>query len=94
MWSALRRAQLDGHRFRRQHPIGSYFLDFACLTRKLAVEIDGPSHDQTIEKDELRTKFLERQGFHVMRFSNDDISRNLDGVVETIRLALKNGEDD
>jgi very-short-patch-repair endonuclease len=93
LWSALRRAQLDGHRFRRQHPVGPYFTDFACLKRKLAVEIDGPSHDQTTEKDETRTMFLEGQGFHVMRFSNEDVNRNLEGVVETIRLALKSGKE-
>lgn len=89
LWSALRRGQIDGFRFRRQHPIGPYILDFACLQAKLAVEIDGPSHDQTVESDERRTAFLETKDFTVMRFSNEDVRTNLEGVVETVRAILR-----
>ncbi len=89
LWSALRRSQIDGFHFRRQHPIGPYILDFACLPAKLVVEIDGPSHDQTVESDERRTAFLEAQGFTVTRFSNEDVRINLEGVVETVRAMLR-----
>lgn len=88
MWSALRRRQLDGRHFRRQYPNGPYIFDFVCLTAALVIEIDGPSHDQTVEYDLERTEYIERQGFRLIRFSNDDVRENLGGVIETIRQAL------
>lgn len=88
VWSALRRGQLDGFHFRRQYPKGPYIFDFACLTARLVVEIDGPGHDQTVAYDAERTHYIERQGFRVIRFSNEDVRKNLEGVVETIRQAL------
>ena len=88
MWSALRRRQLDGFHFRRQYSQGRYIFAFVCLAAKLVVEIDGPSHDQTVEYDDQRTRYMERQGFQVIRFSNDDVHRNLEGVTETIRQIL------
>lgn len=91
VWSALRRRQLDGHHFRRQYPRGPYIFDFVCLAAKLVVEIDGPSHDQTVEYDSERTRYMEHLGFKVIRFSNEDVRRNLQGVAETIRQVL-NGE--
>lgn len=93
VWSALRRGQLDGFHFRRQYPKGAYIFDFVCLTAGLVVEIDGPSHDQTVAYDTERTRYIERQGFRLIRFSNQDVRENLGGVVETIRQAvIRNSE--
>jgi len=88
VWSALRRGQLDGIHFRRQYPRGPYIFDFVCLPVRLVVEIDGPSHDQTVEYDAERTRYIERQGFRLIRFSNDEVRENLGGVIETIRHEL------
>tara|TARA_R110000868_G_scaffold109_7_gene1079 strand:- start:612 stop:959 length:348 start_codon:yes stop_codon:yes gene_type:complete len=89
VWSALRRGQLDGAHFRRQYPKGAYIFDFVCLAARLVIEIDGPSHDQTVEYDMRRTSYIECQGFRVIRFSNKDVRGNLGGVIETIRQELK-----
>ena len=88
VWAALRRNQLEEFRFKRQVPIGPYYADFACLTARLVVEIDGEGHDQTYKHDQKRTEFLEKEGFEVIRFSNEDVRTNLEGVVETTRIAL------
>jgi very-short-patch-repair endonuclease len=88
VWSALRRGQLDGYHFRRQYPKGPYIFDFVCLAAKRVLEIDGPSHDQTVEYDNQRTRYMERLGFKVIRFSNDDVRQSLRGVAETIRQML------
>ena len=91
LWSALRRRQVGDYHFRRQHPQGPYVLDFVCLKARLAIEIDGPSHDQTVARDEHRTAYLEERGFRLLRFTNEDVRQNLSGVVETIRMALHEG---
>ena len=88
VWAALRRNRLEEFRFKRQVPLGPYFADFACLSARLIVEIDGGGHDQTYRYDRTRTDFLTREGYEVIRFSNEDVGTNLDGVVETIRQAL------
>lgn len=88
IWSALRRNRLEGLKFKRQAPVGPYILDFVCLTAKLVLEIDGQGHDQTVAYDTRRTSILKREGFLVMRFSNEDVRENLEGVIETIRIAL------
>ena len=88
LWSTLRRSQLDGFQFRRQHIVGRYIGDFICRKASVVVEIDGPSHDQTVKSDAIRTAFLEKEGYRVIRFSNNGVLTNLDGVVETIRLSL------
>jgi very-short-patch-repair endonuclease len=85
LWSRLRRKQVDGHRFRRQVPLGSYVVDFACLEARLIVEVDGGQHG---ERDAARTAWLEAQGFRVLRFWNNDVLENTDGVIEAIRGAL------
>ena len=85
LWEALRAtAKNYGLRFRRQHAIPPYYIDFVCLKSKLAIEIDGPSHDARQDHDEERTFFLNDLGFKVLRFTNEDVHKNLEGVVETI----------
>ena len=90
LWSKLRDRQLLGLKFRRQQCIGNYIIDFACMDKKLLIEIDGGHHntDETIKKDLDRTRWLKSKGYLVLRFWNNDIMENLDGVVETIIQTL------
>ncbi len=88
LWRALSRGQLSGFKFSRQMPIGPYFADFLCRTAKLVVELDGNSHDARFEYDTRRDQFLTTQGFTVLRFNNTDVMDNLQGVLQTISVAL------
>jgi very-short-patch-repair endonuclease len=89
LWFHLRRRQLDGFGFRRQHPIGPYIVDFACLAEKLIVELDGGQHAEQVTADEQRTKWLEGRGYRVIRFWNNDVLQNTDGVLQNILATLK-----
>ena len=89
LWSCLRRKQLHGYRFRRQRPIGPYIVDFVCLEVSLIIEVDGGQHAEQIEKDEARTSFLEKEGFRVIRFWNNDVLVNTDGVLDVILQDLQ-----
>ena len=91
LWSQLRGHQLDGWKFRRQHPIGDYVVDFACLAAGLIVELDGSSHDDVkFQYDEERQAWLEAQGYKVLRFSAEsDKEDYLEGVWETIQVELE-----
>lgn len=90
LWQRLRRNALGVH-VRRQAPIGPYIADFVCFDRRLVVELDGGQHAQPgqVAYDAERTAFLERAGFRVLRFWNNDVLTNPDGVLETIRRALE-----
>ncbi len=88
LWFALREQQVEGHRFRRQVPLGSYVADFACLKAGLIIEVDGGQHVTATEQDAARTAWLEAHGFRVIRFWDGDVLRELDGVLETIRKEL------
>lgn len=90
LWTHLRRRALDGARFRRQHPVGPYIADFACASAKLIVEVDGATHSTPAELayDAGRTKYLESEGWSVVRVSNTDIYENMDGVWRTIAAQL------
>ena len=86
VWQSLRNRQCDGFKFRFQASIESYVVDFLCIEAMLIVEIDGSQH--TMASDAARMRFLEARGYRVLRFWNSDVITNLDGVLETIRLAL------
>ena len=89
LWNALRGNQLDGAYFRRQHAVGTYILDFYCAKVKLAIEVDGSTHLGQEVYDVERTQWLEtEQDIRVIRFTNQDILRDLDAVIEAIRAAL------
>jgi very-short-patch-repair endonuclease len=88
LWQALRGKQIDGRRFRRQHPIDPYIADFACLEKMLIIELDGGQHQDQKEYDERRTKYLQQQGWRVLRFWNNDVMRNLEGVLSSVVDAL------
>jgi very-short-patch-repair endonuclease len=88
LWSKLRRKQIDGHRFRRQVPIGPYLIDFACLASRLLVEVDGGQHEVNADRDAARTRWLEARGYRVLRFWNNDVMGNVEGVLHAIQAAL------
>src|SRR6266568_7945315 len=90
LWSKLRRRQVDGHRFRRQVPIGRYVVDFVCLEQRLIIEADGGQHSENLE-DDVRTAWLERQGFRILRFWNNDVLTNTEGVLIIIQQHLAPG---
>ena len=91
LWSHLRRKQMALLRFRRQHPLGPYIVDFYCPAAKLVIELDGAQHgeDKAIAYDIARTEWLEARGFHVMRIWNHEFFENTDEVLERIWRSLK-----
>ena len=88
LWRYLRSRQLGGHRFRRQQPLDPYIVDFVCLDSKLVVEVDGGQHTERVGCDERRTRWLESQGFRVLRFWNNQVLTEIEGVMQTIMMAL------
>ncbi|KKP97634.1 MAG: hypothetical protein US25_C0005G0007 [Candidatus Moranbacteria bacterium GW2011_GWE1_36_7] len=90
LWSRLRRGKL-GYKFRRQHSIGKYIVDFYCSEKKLIIELDGWQHREEVNDgyDIERTKFLESLGYRVLRFWNNDVNKNIEGVVLKIEEFLK-----
>jgi len=91
LWYAVRDRQIDGAKFRRQMPVGPYIADFACPSRRLIVELDGGQHADARARDEARTRFLASQGYRVLRFWNNEMTDNLEGVLAAICAALKGG---
>ena len=83
LWSRLRMEQL-GVKFRRQHPVGNYIADFACLSAKVIVELDGSQHVEQRDYDQRRDEFFEGQGFAVLRFPTDQPFVNLEGLLSVI----------
>jgi very-short-patch-repair endonuclease len=94
LWSRLRRRQLNGFKFRRQHTIGRYVCDFVCLEAAVVVEIDGSQHAMDAPYDARRDAFLRSNGFRVLRFWNGAVLSEIDSVVETILEALYREEMD
>lgn len=86
LWSALQRRQLAGRKFRRQHSVLNWVLDFYCPAERLAVELDGSPHDAAVaqSRDESRDAQLARLGIRVLRYENRDVMENLEGVVRDI----------
>ena len=89
LWSVLRNRQLDGYKFRRQVPIGNYTVDFVCFAKKVIVEVDGGQHQARAEYDEQRTRWLESRGFRVVRFWNNQVLNETDGLCEAISAVLQ-----
>ena len=89
VWQHIRYRQLDGNRFRRQHPLGPYVVDFVCLEKRLILELDGGQHAEQVKDDLTRTCWLERQGFRVIRFWNNEALENWDGVEQVILEQLQ-----
>jgi very-short-patch-repair endonuclease len=91
LWQALRRKELGGRKFRRQHPLGPFIVDFYCVQSRLAIELDGPVHDAQIEPDEARTAYLTELGYRVLRFRNEDVLERLETVLQAIGDACNIG---
>src|SRR5690606_16159088 len=91
IWELLRGKKLEGYKFRRQHIIGNYIVDFVCLSRRLVVEIDGGYHSDPLvkENDKIREDFLKEKGYAVLRFSNEEVLQNIDEVLDKIIQVLK-----
>ena len=87
LWRGLRGPHFEHVRFRRQHPLGRYFLDFACIEAKLAIEVDGGQHAGNAT-DVIRDQWLTSQGWRVLRFWNNDVFANLEGVMLVIADAI------
>ncbi len=92
LWVRLRNRQLGNYRFRRQHTIGPYIADFACVEARLVIECDGEQHglDDALAHDAKRDAFMASEGWQVLRFWNHEIYYNMDGVLETILEAARN----
>ena len=84
LWSVLRSQQWGGLKFRRQHPLGPYFADFACLDRHAVVELDGEYHDYQYEMDRRRQAYMESMGWQVIRFANEEVLADVDAVAISI----------
>ena len=86
LWRHLRSLDVTGSHFRRQVVIGPYIADFACLTRRLIVEVDGSQHgdDEGLARDEMRTRWLQSEGYRVIRFWNNDVMSKTESVLEAI----------
>jgi very-short-patch-repair endonuclease len=88
LWAVLRDKRLAGYRFRRQHPVGGFIVDFACTRHRLVVEANGSQHTDAAS-DASRTAFLQKQGWRVLRLWNNDILSRTEAVIETILQALQ-----
>ena len=85
LWKELRLKQMDGNRFRRQHPLGGKFVaDFICLKKKLIIEVDGSQHADLVEEDAKRTQWLEDEGYTVLRFWNHEVLKEMESVKQRI----------
>lgn len=85
LWHYLRLKQMEGLKFRRQQPIDNYIVDFICFEKRIIIEADGGQHAEQKERDIERDTYLQKQGFKVLRFWNNEVLQNIEGVLETIR---------
>ena len=89
LWNRLRNRALNGPKFRRQVPLGPFVVDFVCFDARFVVEIDGGQHAANHERDRERTAWLEADGYRVVRFWNNEVLENIDGVLQTIAASLE-----
>ena len=87
LWERLRNRRLKGLKFRRQHPLGPYIADFYCAAHRLVVELDGGIHEQQREEDARRTAYFEAYGYKVLRFRNEEVEEDIEGVLRRIAEA-------
>ena len=85
LWNHMRTKQVHGLKFRRQEPIGKYIVDFVCYKRNLVIELDGGQHAEQKQRDNERDNWLASQGFNVLRFWDNEVLTNIEGVLEVIR---------
>ena len=92
LWARLRRNQLNGVSFRRQHALGQYVVDFCSPSKKLVIELDGSQHLDQAEYDSERPAYLESQGYRVLRVWNSDVERDLEGVMRAVMNLLEHSD--
>src|SRR6185312_14535608 len=90
LWNRIRNRQIDGHKFARQVPIGAYICDFVCREKQIVIEVDGGQHAESAT-DAIRDNYLIAEGYRVLRFWNNDVLGNLEGVLTTIQTELGGG---
>ena len=88
LWAHIRNRQLEGWKFRRQLPIGRFIVDFECAELRLEVEIDGGQHAEQVLYDLGRTRFLQSKGYQVVRYWNNEVLENIEGVLQALTLTL------
>jgi very-short-patch-repair endonuclease len=88
LWKHVRARQLDNFKFRRQQQIDNYIVDFVCFEKRLVIELDGGQHSVQTQMDLIRDNYLRDQGFKILRFWNNEIMKNINGVMEVIRETL------
>lgn len=88
LWQQLRNRAILGYKFRRQHSIDRFIVDFVCIEATLIIEVDGEIHQYTPDEDAIRQEFLESLGFHVLRFTNEQVLRNMHEVLAQIQMRL------
>jgi very-short-patch-repair endonuclease len=95
LWRHLRKLETRGTHFRRQQPIGGFVVDFACMAARLIIEVDGSQHGEPegLRRDEARTQWLESEGYRALRFWKNDVSQNVEGVLDVIYAALYGSRD-
>ena len=89
LWARLRAGQLCRAKFRRQHPIGSFVVDFCCIACGLVIELDGGQHAERLKADRVRTAFIERRGYRVLCFWDNEVLQDMEAILEQIASALK-----
>jgi very-short-patch-repair endonuclease len=87
LWQKIRNRQVCGAKFKKQFPIGPYVADFACIEKMLVIEVDGGQHYES-NKDKTRTEYLKKRGYDVLRFWNNEILGNIEGVIDTLALKI------
>jgi very-short-patch-repair endonuclease len=90
-WELIRAHRMEGIKFRRQHPIGPYFADFACASQNLVIEIDGDHHADQVEADARRTAVMESMGWRVVRFGANEVVQNPEAIWAAIQLLIREG---
>jgi very-short-patch-repair endonuclease len=88
LWNRIRNRQIDGRKFIRQEPIGRYICDFVCREKLIVIEVDGGQHSESV-RDEIRDRYLRTHGYRVMRFWNNDVLSNIEGVLAVINDELR-----
>ena len=90
LWSHLRNRELGGFKFRRQHPVGPFIVDFICVDKNVVIEVDGGQHDENKELDIQRSAYLNNMGYKVFRFWNNEVMQETEAVLEAIFGILTN----
>ena len=88
LWYHLRNRYFGGFKFRRQHPVGPFILDFICTEKKLIIEVDGGQHAENVEADNRRSRFLQEQGYQILRFWNNEALQETEAVLTRILESL------